>query len=108
MKLWDRVTIHEYRHQSEPVGPVLAANVPAHIYSMDSLQELRLGMGWRIETTTRAILPATLHIALRPTEHQIMWRGERWEIDGLPVWRRKHGRDHHQTVTLRRVDSINN
>lgn len=106
MKLWDRVDIHEYRHVSEPVGPMLAANVPAHVYSMDSIQSLTVGIGWHIETTTRAILPADLGIELRPLEHQIVWRGQRWDVEGLPVWRRKHGRDHHQTVTLRRLEGL--
>lgn len=38
-----------------------------------------------------------------PDAHGIHWRGEDWYLDGRPTYVRRHGRDHHVTVPLRRT-----
>lgn len=94
MKLWDRVDIYDGDER-------VAQNVPAAVYVAESVGVTDQAATF-IATELRAILPAPddMPIELDVNDHEISWRGTRYSLDGLPMVRRKRGRDHHQTVTL--------
>lgn len=56
--------------------------------------------GISIQERLQAVIPPTEGIEdMTPIE----WRGESYVANGPPIVRRKAGKDHHMTVTLRRA-----
>lgn len=112
MILWDRCSLYTYRVSSGDTRLLILADIPCQVSALDSIRTMDLDAPWAIETTMRAILPAGLTVNGQPIKikpsasggHELDWRGVTWQITGDPSWRRKHGRDHHQTLELFRKD----
>jgi hypothetical protein len=104
MMLWDRCEIWTYRVSQSDPSSLVAADVPCQISALNTAMFNRDDAPWAVQSTTRAMFPADLGVALKQGEHEIRHRGEVWWIEGKPEFRRKHGRDHHQTVQLTRTD----
>lgn len=96
-KLRDRVDILS----TVGTGGLLHADVPAHVYIVDSARAGELGAVF-VSETLRVILPADIEIDR--TTMVVRWRGNLYGSGTDPMYRRRNGTDHHQTVTLKRYE----
>lgn len=102
-RLNDRIDIHgRYPNNPNTAGELIRADVPAYVFGQSSLGQPIEGDPLQVMTTVRVILPPDFDIDLDPQDHMVVWRGQAYRIDGRPVWSRRNGRDHHQTIELQR------
>lgn len=96
-RLRDRVDI-----LNKTNGAVLHADVPASVYVADSETPTETGRPNRLVETLRVIMTTDVEVN-RLTMH-LKWRNKVYSFDSDPMYRRRNGRDHHQTINLVRVE----
>lgn len=102
-RLNDRIHIHApLPGYSNVAGELIRADVPAYVFGQSSLGQPAEDNPLQVMTTIRVILPPDFDIDLDRQAHIVVWRGKAYRLDGRPVWSRRNGRDHHQTIELER------
>lgn len=89
----------------DPRGELVQADVPAHVAYRRTLTGDGYSDSFYIKEQLTVLLSAAIPIEEPgPTNEgtKFRWRGEVYAIDTPPEYRRKHGRDHHQTIGLKR------
>lgn len=107
MKLSDGVEILQAtvtRDQyGEPIRtwnpPEVVALLPAEVMNSSVAKLTAPGVDSNVEEL-RAVIPP---FDYDPDNHRIRWRGKQYTNDGPPKVRRRNGRDHHLTITLKLV-----
>lgn len=102
MMLPDRIQLVGKVEPRVPLGDPIPAHVGAA--ASGSFQDSSWVGGGRFATVTAVavIAPGSIY---DPALHDVQWRGETWTHDGAPAYVRRHGRDHHTTIPLKRVVS---
>lgn len=83
-------------------GQTVLEGVPAHVGYRSILSgSNEAGRPWALDETLEAITRPLSDVP-NWTTRQIRWRGTLYDMDGPPMVRRQHGRDHHMTFRLQR------
>lgn len=89
----------------DPRGELVQADVPAHVAYRRTLAGDGYSDSFYIKEQLTVLLSASVPVELPGVSNDgsiFVWRGEQYLIDTPPEYRRKHGRDHHQTIGLKR------
>lgn len=105
MRLPDRVQLIA-RVDAAPVGDPIRAHVGSGGSGGVQSYGGRHGAGIGRFVTAEIVVMLAPGSGYDHQIHDVMWRGERWTPDGAPAYVRRHGRDHHVSVPLKRVTTV--